>query len=99
MARQVLDTIYNKMVAAERDRKGSGVFRSLSQAELHSVSAPGSPAKASFMLGESPPGANTSLPVSGHQSLSLHSDLTSRPVQQWMARSTVSDIAEDEGVV
>jgi len=98
MARQVLDNIYNKMLMAERDRKGSGVFRSLSQ-EMQSMSAPGSPAKASFMLGESPPGANTSLPVSGHQSLSLHSDLTSRPVQQWMARSTVSDIAEDEGVV
>ena len=47
MARQVLDTIYNKMVVAERDRKGSGVFRSLSQAKLHSASAPGSPAKSS----------------------------------------------------
>ena len=26
MARQVLDTIYNKMVVAERVRKGGGVF-------------------------------------------------------------------------
>ena len=63
MARQVLDTIYNKMVLAEREIKGSGVFRSLSQAELHSVSAPGSPAKPSFLLGESPPGHNTTLPA------------------------------------
>ena len=45
MARQVLDTIYNKMVLVQRDRKGSEVFRSLSQAEGKSVSAPGSPAK------------------------------------------------------
>ena len=45
MARQVMDTIYNKMVLAEREIKGSGVFRPLSQAELHSVSAPGSQAK------------------------------------------------------
>ena len=62
MARQVLD-IYNKMVVAERDRKGSGVFRSLSQTELHCVSAPGSPDKPSFLLGESPPGHNTTLPA------------------------------------
>ena len=108
MARQVLDTIYNKMVAAERDRKGSGVFRSLSQAELHSVSAPGSPAKASFMLGESPPGHNTTLPASfrqgmaasvssGQHSLTLPSDLASRPAQAWLGKSTVSDISEDGG--
>ena len=63
MAKQVLDSIYRKMVMADRERKGSGVFRSLSQ-ELHSsLSAPGSPAKPSFHLGESPPaGLNTSLP-------------------------------------
>ena len=102
MARQVLDSIYNKMVLAERDRKGSGVFRSLSQAELHSVSAPGSPAKPSFLLGESPPGHNTTLPASlsksvaaGQHSLTLPSDLAGRPAQAWMARSTVTDIAED----
>eukprot|EP00092_Neocalanus_flemingeri_P035149 GFUD01038251.1.p1 GENE.GFUD01038251.1~~GFUD01038251.1.p1 ORF type:complete len:1354 (-),score=488.66 GFUD01038251.1:404-4465(-) len=107
MARQVLDTIYNKMVAAERERKGSGVFRSLSQAELHSVSAPGSPAKASFMLGDSPPGHNTTLPASfrqglagsvgGQHSLTLPSDLASKPAQAWLGRSTVSDISEDGG--
>jgi len=54
MAKQVLDTIYNKMVLVQRDRKGSEVFRSLSQAEGKSVSAPGSPAKPSFLLGEPP---------------------------------------------
>jgi regulator-associated protein of mTOR len=89
MAKQVLDSIYRKMVMADRERKGSGVFRSLSQ-ELHSsLSAPGSPAKPSFHLGESPPaGLNTSLP-SGHQSLSS---------QPWLSRSTVPDIVEDEEV-
>jgi hypothetical protein len=64
MARQVMDTIYNKMVLAEREIKGNGVFRSLSQADLHSVSALGCPAKPSFLLGESPPGHNTTLPPS-----------------------------------
>ena len=78
------------------------MFRPLSQAELHSVSAPGSPAKPSFLLGESPPGHNTTLPASlsksvtgGQHSLTLPSDLASRPAQAWMARSSVSDIAED----
>jgi len=96
MARQVLDNIHNKMLVAERERKGSGVFRSLSQAELHSLSAPGSPAKPSFLLGESPPSLNTTLPASfnrtssvGPQSLTLPSELGR------MSRSTVSDIAEE----
>ena len=47
-------------------QRGTGkeaVFRSLSQAELHSVSAPDSPDKPSFLLGESPPGHNTTLPA------------------------------------
>ena len=64
MAKQVLDTIYNKIVLVQRDRKGSEVFRSLSQAEGKSVSAPGSPAKPSFLLGEPPRSHNTTLPAS-----------------------------------
>ena len=78
------------------------MFRSLSQAELHSVSPPDSPDKPSFLLGESPPGHNTTLPASlskavtgGQHSLTLPSDLASRPAQACMARSSVSDIAED----
>jgi hypothetical protein len=100
MARQVLDTIYNKMVLAERDIKGSGVFRSLSQADLHSVSALGCPAKPSFLLGESPPGHNTTLPPSlsksvtgGQHSLALPNDLAIRSAQEWMARDNASDMA------
>jgi len=100
MARQVLDTIYNKMVAAERDRRGSRVYRSLSQAELHSVSAPGSPAKASFMLGDSPPCHNTTLPASfktsGHHSLTLPGDMA-RSGLAGRGRSIVSAILEDGG--
>ena len=61
IARQVLDTYYRKIVVAERDRKGSSV--QVSKAELHSVSAPDSPDKPSFLLGESPPGHNTTLPA------------------------------------
>ena len=89
------ETIYIKMVVVQRDRKGSGVFRSLGQAEVNSVSAPGSPAMPSFMLGESPRGHNTTLPASlisqclVASTLTLPGDLASRPAQAWMASSNV----------
>ena len=52
MVEKVLYTLYNKMIVSERDRIGSGVFRSINKAELHSVivSAPGSQAIPSFLL-------------------------------------------------
>ena len=52
MVEKVLYTLYNKMIVSERDRIGSGVFRSINKAELYSVivSAPGSQAIPSFLL-------------------------------------------------
>jgi hypothetical protein len=57
---QVFDTIYNKMVVTERDRKGSEVFRFLTQAELHSAQGSlAKPSPASYL-------------VSHHQAITQH---------------------------
>ena len=65
MVEKIFYTMYNKMMVSERDRKRSGVFRSINKAELHSVLAPGSQALPSLLLGEpeSPQGHNTTLPA------------------------------------
>merc|ERR1719192_1807667 len=79
MAKSVLDTVWARMTIQDRERQSS-VFRSFSQADVHSsISAPSSPqARASFLLGgESPPSShNTTLPAVLHSSTPLHSHST-----------------------
>merc|ERR1719447_1444484 len=79
MAKSVLDTVWSRMASQDRERQNS-VFRSFSQADVHSsVSAPSSPqARASFLLGgKSPPSShNTTLPAVLHSSTPLHSHST-----------------------
>ena len=72
MARRVVESLQARLLTVERERKSSAVYRTESQVELVSVSAPGSPARPSFTLGCSPPPAslNTTLPS---LSVSLHS--------------------------
>ena len=72
MARKVLESLQCRVTVTERERKSSAMYRTDSQAEILSVSAPGSPARPSFTLGCSPPPAslNTTLP---NLSLSLTS--------------------------
>ena len=79
MARTVVENLQSRVGSGEKERKGSSVVRSESQAELVSLSAPGSPARASFTLGCSPPppaSLNTTLP---NLSLSLHSQASPPP--------------------
>ena len=81
MARTVLENLQSRVGSGEKERKGSSVVRSESQLELAvSLSAPGSPARASFTLGCSPPPAslNTTLP---NLSLSLHTQSSPPPPQ------------------
>ena len=62
MAKSVLDTVWSRMASQDRERQNS-VFRSFSQADVHSsVSAPSSPQVCSF-----------------HPSVSSHSHPTTRP--------------------
>ena len=74
MARTVVENLQSR----EKERKGSSVVRSDSQAEAVSLSAPGSPARPSFTLGCSPPppNLNSTLPA---LSLSLHSQASPPP--------------------
>jgi len=74
MSRSVLDSVWRKMLEKERAVE---MFRTPSNADVHSVSAPSSPARPSFILGESPPtGHNISLPVEPIRTIWNHMSIT-----------------------
>jgi len=88
MSRTVLDGVWKKMVEKERSAE---LFKTSSNLDLHSVSAPSSPARPSFMLGESPPSSlsqhNMSLPVEPISKIWNH-----------MTSSTISEEGEGPSV-
>jgi hypothetical protein len=103
LARSLLDTVWKKMCEKERNHVGIDVMYrgSSAAADIHSQSAPNSPMRPSFILGESPPVMsmlNNTLPpeLSGG---SLHHPLGgSLTSSSSMLRSHVSTIGE-EGIL
>ena len=87
LARALLDVVWRKMV--EKDR-AADIHRTGSHADLRSRSAPNSPVRPTFLIGESPPtNMNTTLPVH------LEASENSRNNGLWMQRSLIPDINEE----
>lgn len=89
LSRNLLDIVWKKMNQKERS---ADMFRSQgSHLDIHSRSAPSSPGRPTFLLGESPPTSlNTTLP-----NLLQTSENNSRPGQSWFQRSLFSAIHEE----
>ena len=88
LARSLLDLVWRKM--CQKDRSAD-IYRSHGQLDIHSRSAPNSPVRPTFLLGESPPvSLNTTLPTHLDASEPFH-----RAGQPWMQRSMVSSINEE----
>jgi len=75
----------------EKDR-ATDIHRTGSHADLRSRSAPNSPVRPTFLIGESPPtNMNTTLPVH----LEASEGMNSRNNSSWMQRSLIPDINEE----
>ena len=90
LARSLLDVVWRKMVQKDRS---ADIHRSHTNPDSHSRSAPNSPIRPTFLLGESPPASlNITLPTHLEGSESKHGP------QSWLQRSLVSAINE-EGIL
>jgi hypothetical protein len=108
LARSLLDTVWKRMCEKERSGAGIDMYRRNSSAvDVHSQSAPNSPMRPSFILGESPPvmsSLNATLPAglsSGghyHQQHYGVEALGGLGLSSSMLRSQVSTIGE-EGIL
>lgn len=85
LARSLLDIVWRKM---NQKDKSVDMYRSHGHLEIHSRSAPNSPVRPTFLIGESPPSKlNTTLPS--------HLDAAADNRQPWLQRSLVASINED----
>ena len=90
LARSLLDVVWRKMVQKDRS---ADIHRSHTNLDSHSRSAPNSPIRPTFLLGESPPASlNITLPTHLEGSDSRHGP------QSWLQRSLVAPINE-EGIL
>jgi len=89
LARALLDLVWRKMV--EKDR-ATDIQLVGSHIDLRSQSAPNSPVRPTFMIGESPPSnMNTTLPAN----LEPVATENGRNTGSWMQRSIIPDINEE----
>lgn len=90
LARSLLDIVWRKMCEKERS---TNIYRSHSHLDIHSQSAPNSPSRPTFLVGDSPPTSlNATLPNN------LESDGLTRSGQSWFQRPFVPAINEEGGI-
>ena len=99
LARSLLDIIWRKM--SQKDRSVDMLYRSHNHLEIHSRSAPNSPVRPTFLIGESPPSKlNTTLPSQlDANSASGSAAADSRAAAPWLHHSSLVTSINEDGIL